>query len=378
MSKFLHIVCLDAPSPPDYGGAIDMFYKIKSLAEIGIKIKLHYFHYKKERSINGLEKYCSEITAYKRETSIAGFALNKPYVIASRINKQLINNLNRDNHPVLLEGFHCTGIIPFLKKDNRKIIIRVHNDEAVYYHFLAISERNWLRKVYCKIESKLLSKYQGTLPNFCTYAFISELDKKNISSRNKLQYTQFVPSFLPWQIIKPLEGIGSYGLYHGNLTVAENKESVIWLIENVFSYVNYPFIIAGKNASRALQSKVKQFSNITIVDDPSTTKLDELITNAHVHILPSLNQTGVKLKLLNALFNGRFCITNERGIKGSGLEKACLIAEDADEYIKIINTLKQTPFSLRESALRQDLLQLYNNDINARKIIAELGYTGII
>ena len=41
------------PYPPNYGGVIDVFYKIKSLHAIGIKIILHCFKYGKNGSNGG-------------------------------------------------------------------------------------------------------------------------------------------------------------------------------------------------------------------------------------------------------------------------------------------------------------------------------------
>ncbi|HZI00495.1 MAG TPA: mannosyltransferase, partial [Flavisolibacter sp.] len=72
MSDQLHIVCLDAPAPPDYGGAIDIYYKIKALAGIGKKIILHYFDYKPGRSAGDLDSICVEVNTYSRK-SITGF-----------------------------------------------------------------------------------------------------------------------------------------------------------------------------------------------------------------------------------------------------------------------------------------------------------------
>ena len=41
----LNIVSFDVPYPPDYGGAIDIYYKIATLNNLGIKIYLHCFQY---------------------------------------------------------------------------------------------------------------------------------------------------------------------------------------------------------------------------------------------------------------------------------------------------------------------------------------------
>lgn len=378
LDKCIHIICLDAPSPPDYGGSIDMYYKVKSLAKQGVKIILHYFNYKHNRSAKGLEVYCYKIISYKRKVGISSIVLNKPYIVSSRVNKLLIKNLNSDQHPIIFEGFHCTGVIPYLKLEDRKLIIRVHNDEAVYYNSLAWSEPNLLKKAYYLAESKLLEHYQQKLPEFCIYAFLSGIDQELFENKYKLQRTHIIPCFLPWQSIKTLEGIGDYGLYHGNLSVAENTKAVIWLIRNVFSKIDYPFIIAGKNAPQTLYTVASRYSNISIVNSPSNLEMQELVRNAHVHIIPSFNQTGVKLKLLNTLFNGRFCITNKNGVQGSSLEEGCLIAESVDEYIEIINALKQVPFTQKETALRQEFLQLYNNETNARKIIKLLNYADVV
>ena len=128
MSNYLHIVCLDAPSPPNYGGAIDMYYKITALAALGKKIILHYFDYKENRNAASLKDCCVEVHAYPRKGFINSFSL--PYIISSRINRSLINRLNRDRFPVLLEGLHCSGIIPYLNDNSRSQFVRYYSSST--------------------------------------------------------------------------------------------------------------------------------------------------------------------------------------------------------------------------------------------------------
>ncbi len=47
--------------------------------------------------------------------------------------------------------------------------------------------------------------------------------------------------------------------------------------------------------------------------------MTELIREAQINILPSFNTTGIKIKLLNAIFNGRHCLVNPAAIAGTGL-----------------------------------------------------------
>ena len=51
----IHIISFDVPLPANYGGVIDVFYKIKALHKAGIKIKLHCFYYGREKNVE-LEK----------------------------------------------------------------------------------------------------------------------------------------------------------------------------------------------------------------------------------------------------------------------------------------------------------------------------------
>ena len=96
-----------------------------------------------------------------------------------------------------------------------------------------------------------------------------------------------------------------------------------------------------------------------------------MIAKAQINILPSFNSTGVKLKLFNALFNGRHCIVNNAGVDGTGLKKLCILAEDADDFKTAINYLYEIPFDLEQNRQRKILLaELYNNEQNAKKLIA--------
>jgi glycosyltransferase involved in cell wall biosynthesis len=364
----VHIVCLDAPAPPDYGGAIDMFFKIKELAK-SCEVILHYFNYNKKRGIQGLETYCREIHSYERKTILQSFPFRTPYIINSRINNLLIDRLNKDVYPVLLEGIHCCGIIPYLSK-HRKIVARMHNDEAEYYQKLAATEKNIFKKLYHLNEARLLEKYQRHLHDNIPLACVSHSDIEVFRKKYNKRHSYYIPSFTPWQQLIPLEGAGNYCLYHGNIGVSENRKMAEWLIKNVFAGSGISFRIAGKTAK--VLSDFSKYDNIHLHSDPSDEDLDDLIRNAHVNILPSLNNTGLKLKMLHALFMGRHCITNDAGVDGTDLRAAVNIANTAEEYRSAIAELFATPFTNAMAVQRQPLLDIYSNEKNAIALTALL------
>ena len=141
-------------------------------------------------------------------------------------------------------------------------------------------------------------------------------------------------------------------------------------MRNVFNDLNIPFVIAGKNPSQKLHFMAEENKNTCLVANPDHNELQDMISKAQINILPSFNNTGVKLKLLNALYNGRHCLVNEAGVKGSGLEGICQVAVDADEFKTAISYLYNIPYSETENIQRQQLLDLlYNNKRNLQKII---------
>ena len=85
----LHIVSLNVPYPPNYGGIIDIFYKIKALHQIGVSITLHCYEYGRGTQIE-LNKYCSAVHYYSRKKSVIHWFKNKPFIVASR-NSKILN-----------------------------------------------------------------------------------------------------------------------------------------------------------------------------------------------------------------------------------------------------------------------------------------------
>jgi glycosyltransferase involved in cell wall biosynthesis len=175
---------------------------------------------------------------------------------------------------------------------------------------------------------------------------------------------------LPFDEITSQKGKGCYCLYHGNLSVAENEKTAIWLLREIFNDLDLPVVIAGKKPSAHLQKIIDQHAHACLVADPSEEEMQDIIGKAQVHVLPSFNCTGIKLKLLNALFNGRHCVVNEETIKHSGLENICHVGSNAGALKKIISEKYQCPFEEEEIERRKNvLLNHFDREKNAQQLI---------
>ena len=120
---------------------------------------------------------------------------------------------------------------------------------------------------------------------------------------------------------------------------------------------------------------VHTLQHCCLVADPTDGELNDLIRKAHINILPSFNKniTGIRLKLLHVLFEGRHCIVNDPMVRGTGLEPACHMGTTADAFAAIILQLYHQPFTNEEIVLRKELLgDTYNNEKNTRQLIPYL------
>ena len=369
MDKHLHIISFDVPYPVNYGGVCDVFYKLPAFKAQGIKIHFHCFDYGRGHQPI-LDQYCESVNYYQRKEGHKGFSNILPYIVSSRINEQLFTNLLKDDYPIFMEGVHCTYLLNDDRFKQRKCFVRLHNVEYQYYKELSQSCSNLLKKAYYWNESRLLRTYERSIVSKATFWATKEADndvyRHEFGCKNIEELTLYLPN---WEV-KCLIGMGSYCFYHGDLSVPANEKAVTWLLENVFSKLEIPFVIAGKNPSKKLLEFTHTNNYSCLVANPSESELQDMIAKAHVHILPSFIQTGTKVKLLNTLYHGRHCVVNDATVANTELAEACHIATTANSFKEIVQQLFHQPFTLAEINLRKKILKpKYNNEQNALKQI---------
>lgn len=365
----LHIVSFDVPFPPNYGGVIDVFYKIRALHKHGIRLHLHIFEYPGRDRATELEDYCEEVHYYSRKTGIGSAFSFIPYIVKSRRSESLMSNLLKDNYPVLFEGMHSCYYLYDPRLRNRKLIYRESNIEHEYYINLFAAEHNLVKKAYFLVESVKLRYFQRKLKHAGLMLVVSECDTDYLKKVFPGKDIRFLPSFHANNAINIEAGSGDYALYHGNIEVPENEAAVEFLIRKVFAGSKHRLIIAGMNPQKRIIELAHPHNNISIIANPDDEKLFSLIRNAHVNVLVTFQATGLKLKLLNTLYNGRHCLVNPLMLNGTGLEPLCTIAETAEDFRNKLDELQNVPFSVSEAEKRHELLnRTFSNSGNAARL----------
>jgi Glycosyl transferases group 1 len=366
---YLHIVSFDIPYPANYGGVIVIFNQIKALHAQGVKVILHCFQYGERTPKPELARYCHEVYYYKRSRSPLYQLSPLPFIMRSRQNNTLLKRLRKDKHPVLFEGMHTASYVWHKRLLGKQKIVRMHNVEWQYYENLSRLSTNILKKIYLFSESIKLQRIE---PKVVLHA--DEI--VTISANDEGYYramkanTHYIPAFHPNETIESLPGRGDYYLFHGKLSVPDNDQAAQWLITEVFAHIDVPFVIAGTAPSANLKALADRYEHIRIVENPEEHQMHDLIQKAHGNVLVSFQISGIKLKLINALFRGRYCIVNDQMVSGSGLEDLCYVRNSAAAMRQTIEALMNAPFEQNRIEARRSVLESrYSNTENAKKLM---------
>lgn len=365
----IHIVSFDIPCPVNYGGVIDVFFKLKALVERGFKVHFHCFEYGREHS-ERLEALCETTKYYKRDMSLWKAFSKIPYIVTSRISEELIQDLLKDDYPIILEGLHSCGVLLDPRMKGRKIFVRSHNVEHDYYQYLAETEKNLRKKHFLKMESRKLRKFESILAEATGVLAISNKDYEYFKERFNNVY--LIPAYAGFDKVDVLEGQGDFVLYHGKLDISENYNAAEFLIKEVFKGSDIKLKIAGMNPPRYLVKLIENERNIELIENPEDDVLQDLIRNAQINILVTAQSTGLKLKLLNALFNGRYCVVNDKMVEGLDINDLCIVANTADEMKTVVSDLMTKPFVEEQVEIRKSRMDAFYNPSRATDKLVEL------
>jgi hypothetical protein len=364
----LHIVTFAVPYPPTYGGAIDVWNRLKALHAEGVKIHLHCFIYGQHLPQSKLQEVASEIHYYPRSVWPVFFAKGQPFVISSRQDKQLLKRLKEKPFPVFFESMQTTGWLEDLP--NQQKFLRAHNVEHQYYHKLSQNSGGFRSMIYSR-ESQCLEDYEcAHAKDFEAIFSISEPDHSWFISKGGKSF--HIPPFHGIDKVEIDPGTGKYLLYQGDLSIEINQRAILDLVRMIPEKFSMPFVVAGRAGDQAFESKIASFPNIRREADVSPENMISLVRHAQVILVHSLHAEGMKMKLFPALYSGRFIMANSLSATHTALDEAIHFYEP-DNFISMLTELSQVPFDEKALDHRKQILTSMPDDATkARQIIRYL------
>jgi hypothetical protein len=367
--KVLHLVSFDVPYPADYGGVIDVFHKLRHLHSAGVKVHLHCFAYGRKEQ-DDLARYCSSVRYYARPLSPVKLLSSLPFIVATRANEKLLHTLAADEHPVLFEGLHTCAFLDHPALAHKRRFVRAHNIEHAYYAALAASAKVSWRSWYFAQEASKLQRFEQVLAKADKVFAISASEHHYLN--DTYANAVLIPPFHADDEVAIKNGLGTYALFHGNLSVQENIDAALFLVEEVMLDTDIPFIISGKNPDAKIAQAIQSKGHIQLIANPDQRQMEQLISDAQLHVLPGFQKTGVKLKLIHALFRGRHVLVNQDMLEGTGLDQACVLGKDADALRTLVKRYMTKLWADMDTEARIAALTKYSNAANAGMLMRHI------
>lgn len=316
------------PFPSFFGGAYDVFERIKGLKSLGFEIDLICTckTIPKKEDIDFVKTYTEELFLVERKNRLIDLFNLKPLQVISR--NELKNVVLHQKYNYTILESECVGLIlenKSLRTD--EIIVRVHNNESKYFKELANSTHSFFNKLYYFQES---FKY-----NYFSSNIFSKADRLWFISKEELVQNELNTSMgyksthLPSPINDPFlqqELSSKTVLFIGALFMPNNIEALLWYLDFVHPFLvkeeNYKLIIVGSTGDYTedyFRKKFKYCSNIELFFNVKN--LDLFYAQSTVFINPMFHGTGVKLKSINAIVNGLPLIATTIGAEGIGLDE---------------------------------------------------------
>lgn len=344
-NRSLHFICMDVPFPPNYGGIIDVFFKLKAFHQLGVKIYLHVYGFDKN-GIENLDQFAEEIYFYPIKKNPFYFLSQLPFSVRSRDGQAILKNIQKHKAPIFFESLKTTHFLALDQLKDYPKYLRLHNIEQNYFEGLAASETRFYKQKMFEIEAKKYIKYESILLQMDEIFTLSNAEQNyTLENYNK---GFFVPVFHGNDTFPKLESFGKYVLYHGDLRASDNCKVVEFLIE-AFRESEYNLVIASGIKEDWVNSKIAAYQNIRFVKLKDFKHLLTLFSEAHINISWSFQESGTKLKVVNALFNSRFSIINKNVIDDELISSLCYEANTSSELLQVVDQLMQTPFVLQEN-----------------------------
>ncbi|MCC8145469.1 MAG: hypothetical protein LIO93_03305 [Bacteroidales bacterium] len=370
-SQYLNIVSFNVPYPNSFGSIVDVYYQIKALSESGVKIILHSFG--EERAHNeALKQFCEETHYYKKENGVKVMFNRLPFIVYSRKTNTLLNNLLKNDYPILFEGIHTCYYLDHPKLKKRLKLVRAHNIEYIYHGSVSKNTDSLLKKGYMYLESLRLKKFELKLRHADYILPVSTTEAGYFQHRYEDEKIILVPLFHKNSRMEITKEYKSYVLFQADFNEDWNRKVAHFLIDKVAKKdEKIPWVIAGMGIDESIYKAASKVSNVELKTNLKPDELDKLIQEASINLLITTQWSSVKMKLVDTLYRAHYCLANKRMVDGSGLDSLCVpVTLKAPLLLKKIQEYLYNDFPETEIKERQNLLnRLYNNATNARKII---------
>ncbi len=352
----MHILVISSkfPFPLKDGGAIATYALVSGLVKHKNQVFILSFNTKKHFiKLNEIPEILFNRIDYSvvfanTSPGILSAAINLffsklPYILARfrsrKFEQELIRILNTQNFDIVhIEGLYMLQYIPIIKANCKaKIAYRPHNVEFQIWNKLAQVDPGVFKKLYFKILSDRILKYELSLLN--SYDLILPISNEDAvffnHSGNNRPLLVVPTGFEIQKMAPPTHELTNPSLFFiGSLEWRPNQEGVIWFLEHCWNILHSKFpalkwYIAGRNAPVNFKRK---FDKPGIVWKGEVENASEFIKDKSIMIVPLLSGSGMRIKIIEAFVHSKPVVSTNLGASGTQAKNNDnILLADSDE-----------------------------------------------
>lgn len=329
------------PYPP-HGGVLQRGYNL--LREIGKYNEVHLlaFHHtdilgtaeQVEESRRELERHCASVRYFplwpKRSVAhkLVGFGLGfvypRPFSVLAHQSSACRDAMREilGSHAIDLVHVDTIGLAPYRKfAGELPCALTHHNIESQLMARRAEFETSALRKYYVGLQARRLRDYEATQsPLFATNIVMSPIDQATLLRIAPGAATAIVPNGVDTEYFTPAtEGHEKAAIYTGGMNMYANKDAVLHFVQEIWPHIlrQHPdakFYAIGQDPPGELQEHASRDPSVVVtgyVDD-----VRPYVRKAAVYVVPLRVGGGTRLKVLDALAQGKAIVSTSVGCEG--------------------------------------------------------------
>lgn len=345
------------PYPPISGGVIKSWNLVKHWAMHDLKVVCAL----KEGEENHIEEFQKlvpnvELYTFPFERKRTPLNLLKSYFKSPSLNvyrnyhpaiRAKVREWIKDVDLVFVDHYEMGQYV--LPKDGVPMILHEHNAEYVMWERLAELEKNPLKKALITIESNRIKKAEKLYADRSEVVLaapndIKELEKIGVATEKLKPTYHLGDDYLLDEPKLQYDETEKLLLFVGTLTWEANIDGLLWFLESVFpgvleAHPDVKFNIVGKKPDKRLLEACRKYDSITLtgfVED-----LKPCYRKSRVFVIPLRFGSGIKVKLLNAMYMGIPTVTTPIGTEGLNVEsgRELFSSTSPDEMVQQVSTL---------------------------------------
>lgn len=310
----------------------------------GICKEVHYFSLWPKKSM--LHKYIA---------FIIGFFYSLPFSVlahkSSDFKNKITDLVNREGIEIV--HIDTVGLSQYKKYiGDLPSIVTHHNIESSLMARRSKVESNWFTRYYVAKQSEKLKKYEiDESKKYFINVMMSAADEKELLDMSPGVKTAIVPNGVDVDYFKRVEGEEEQAIiYTGGMNMFANKDAVMHLLDDIWPLVktkipNIKFYIIGQDPPKELLRLSKEEAGIEVlgyVDD-----IRPYVAKSAIYVVPLRVGGGTRLKVLDALAQGKAIISTSIGCEGIEVtDRENIYIEDSDSefassIIELLNNKKR-------------------------------------